>query len=163
MKIDDQDKAWVFSPGRLPVQDGWDTTIDSSLYLHSGSFVCPYGQGSSASYTFIGASGIVLNGYIWPDGRAFSVTLDGVVHNMDATSHWRDNSTIFFAAGNLDPGVLHKLTISDYNSDKANCTRVDEFGQPVLRYCCLGLDSLTLLQAAVTVKYVRRVLLADQF
>lgn len=135
-------------PGRLPVASGWDTATNPALYRNSETFRCPYGQGNSASYTFIGASGVIVNGVVSKDSRAFSVTLDGERHNMDATSSWRDNATVFLAKGNLDPTVYHKLVLANFNTDKPNCTHQDDSGTPVDRYCCFGFDSVVLLQAS---------------
>lgn len=162
--IDDQDSAWAIVPGRLPVAFGWDTSVEPGLYRNSGTFTCPYGGDgpNSISYTFTGASGVILKGYVWPDTHAFSVALDGQTFNMDATSSFFDNTTVLLAKGNLDPAALHKVSLINWNSDQPACTTKDGLGNAIVdaqgnsvdakgnaigRYCCVGLDSLVLLKA----------------
>ncbi|KZV82416.1 hypothetical protein EXIGLDRAFT_843766 [Exidia glandulosa HHB12029] len=143
--FDDQDAAWSLSPGRKPASpSGWDTATSSRLYQNTGTFICPYGEGGpSASYTFVGAGGVVLNGYVWRDSHAFSILLDGETHNVDATSLWLDGTAVLLAKGNLDPTATHTITIVNYNSDDPNCTKE----HPNV-FCCVGFDSLVLLQGA---------------
>ncbi|KZV91689.1 hypothetical protein EXIGLDRAFT_836904 [Exidia glandulosa HHB12029] len=146
--IDDQDDKWITFPGRVPTPYGWDTSTAPGLSANTKTFNCVYTTGSSATYTFKNAGGIVLRGAIDRDSHAFSVELDGERHNLDATSSWNDNSTVYFAKGNLDPGVIHKLVITNYNSDRGDCTSVSDLGQAIGRFCCTAFDSLTLLEAA---------------
>lgn len=151
--IDDQDSSWVLIPGRE--FQGWATSVDSKYYRNSMSFICPYGQGTSATYQFTGVSGIILQGKIWRDAHAFRVTFDGENFNMDATSAWGEGPAVFFAKGNLDPDAYHKLTIENYNSDEPKCPEMR--GVP---YCCMGFDSLVLLEPGVLITFVAAIVLS---
>lgn len=149
MVIDDLDTGWIYTPTRYPSIDGWFTKGNPNYYHQGASFECKYKSNYSASYTFDGAVGVLLHAIVWRDSRAFSILFDDEVYQMDATSHWMDNSTVYFAKGNLDPTVQHNLTLVNYSQDVPNCGTVDEFGAPVARFCCQGIDSLTLLTASI--------------
>ncbi|KZV90111.1 hypothetical protein EXIGLDRAFT_128480 [Exidia glandulosa HHB12029] len=147
--IDDLDHTWTFSPGRTAVDRGWRTDSEpSGLYHDSWTWNCVYAENITASYSFSGAGGVVLNAAVWRDSRAFTITFDGAVFKSDATSHWADNTTIFFAQGNLDPTRTYNLTLTNFNADVPDCHTKDEFGQPVNRFCCQAVDSITLLRAS---------------
>ncbi|KZV83415.1 hypothetical protein EXIGLDRAFT_314961 [Exidia glandulosa HHB12029] len=145
MVIDDLDPEWIYTPRRLPAVDGWFTGSNTNYYHQGASFECKYRPNYSASYTFDGAVGVLLHAIVWRDSRTFSILFDDEVYQMDATSHWTENSTVFFVKGNLDPTVRHNLTLVNCSQDVPNCGTVDEFGAPVARFCCQGIDSLTLL------------------
>lgn len=141
--IDDQDAGWNYSGGRVGTGGTWDTTAGATLFDKTGTFQCNYGQGSTAAYKFSGAGGLVLHGNVWRDAHSFSVSLDGTIINMDATSSWEDGRTVLFAQGGLDPAAVHTLTVLDYNAEDQTCTNGAD-GK--FRFCCLGIDSLLLLE-----------------
>lgn len=147
MMIDDLDKGWRFSPRSEPGAT-WDLHRGPSYFDNTLTFNCLYGPQYTATYTVTDSVGVVLNSALGWNDHAFSITFDNVVYNMDATSHWLDNNTIFFAKGNLNPTASYDLTIASYSSDVPNCQSVDEFGQPVSRFCCISIDSVRLLKAS---------------
>ncbi|KZV84213.1 hypothetical protein EXIGLDRAFT_776788 [Exidia glandulosa HHB12029] len=147
--IDDRDTDWVFLPGRLPVQGGWDIHGGTNFYNNSETYICVYSSESTAMYNFTGAGGVVLNGTIDVHAHALSIELDGEVYALDATSSWSDGSTVFFAKGNLDPSVDHTLVITNYNPNRADCTTISDLGQAIQRTCCTRIDALTLLKATL--------------
>ncbi|EJD39571.1 hypothetical protein AURDEDRAFT_116105 [Auricularia subglabra TFB-10046 SS5] len=141
--IDDQDLGWNLSGGRVATGGSWDTNAGATLFDNTGTFQCNYGKGSTASYKFSGAGGLVLYGNVWKDAHSFSVSLDDTTVNMDATSSWEDGRTVLFAQGGLDPAAVHTLTVFDYSSADDGCTN----GQGgTFRFCCVGIDSLLLLE-----------------
>ncbi|KZW02378.1 hypothetical protein EXIGLDRAFT_829273 [Exidia glandulosa HHB12029] len=147
--VDDQDSSWVFVPGRVPAEDGWDTTTNPVFDRNSATFICPYGPGGSASYNFTGAAGIIFKGYLWPDVHAFSIQLDDKTYNLDGSTSFFDNSTVFLAQGGLDPSAVHKISLMNYNSDQPDCITKDALGNTIGgdgRYCCVGFDSLVILK-----------------
>ncbi|KZV85053.1 hypothetical protein EXIGLDRAFT_775934 [Exidia glandulosa HHB12029] len=144
--IDDQDADWMLVPGRHPGST-WDTGRQPGYHDGTVTFNCLYSPFYTASYKFTGAVGVVLAGSIGKDDRAFSVAFDSKVYNMDATSRWEDNQTVYFATGNLDPLHTYQIAIASYNSDLPDCPSVGEPGGPVTRACCVGFDYLMLLKA----------------
>ncbi|KZV91446.1 hypothetical protein EXIGLDRAFT_769888 [Exidia glandulosa HHB12029] len=149
MIIDDLDKGWKFSPRSEP-RATWDLHRGPSYFDNTLTFNCLYGPQYTATYTVTDSVGVVLNSALGWNDHAFSITFDDVVYNMDTTSHWLDNNTIFFAKGNLNPTASYDLTIASYSSDVPNCQSIDEFGQPVNRLCCISIDSVTLLKASTS-------------
>lgn len=140
--LDDLDPGWKYSTKRPSPGTGWDTSVDSRYHSSTVTFICPYGQGATASYLFTGASGIVLQGSVWQNTHAFRISLDDHIINMDSTGSWYEGPTVFFAKGNLDPAANHRFVIENYSSVDPDC--------PTARggLCCTGFDSLVLLKSS---------------
>ncbi|KAH7096991.1 hypothetical protein BKA62DRAFT_833556 [Auriculariales sp. MPI-PUGE-AT-0066] len=138
--VDDHDPNWVFTPS---TGAPWDKGGKGpTLFDNTVTFQCNYGSDKAATYIFSGANGVVLKGNVWIDAHEFSIVLDGVTTNMDATSSWNDGSTVFYAKTGLDPAQSHTISLVDYNSDVGpNCFAKRN------RFCCTGLDVITLLKA----------------
>ncbi|KAH7096992.1 hypothetical protein BKA62DRAFT_643772 [Auriculariales sp. MPI-PUGE-AT-0066] len=138
--IDDHDASWVYTPVTGGV---WDKGAKGpTLFDNTATFNCLYATDKTATYIFSGASGVIMKGNVWADSHDFSVVLDGATTNMDATSSWLDGSTVLFAKAGLDPTQSHTISLVDYNSDVGPDCRAKYGG----RYCCAGLDAITLLK-----------------
>jgi len=139
--VDETDNGWTYSPnsGQLV----WDKSFKGpTLVGGTGAFQCNYGAERRAAYSFSGASGVILHGLVWQDSHEFSVLLDTETVNMDASSSWGDGTAVFFARTGLDPTQSHTIALVDYNSDVPDCRA--KYGG---RFCCTGLDAITLLRA----------------
>lgn len=135
--LDDRNPAIGYAPSTGAL--AWDHTgTGRTLYNTTLTFNCNYGATVLATYAFTGAGGVVLLGNVWQDSHAFSVTLDDATTNLDATSSWQDGQTVLFARGGLDPAVQHTVSLRDFSADDTTCNQG--------KYCCTGLDAITLLK-----------------
>ncbi|KAH7096995.1 hypothetical protein BKA62DRAFT_820104 [Auriculariales sp. MPI-PUGE-AT-0066] len=139
--IDDQAAEWVMVPGRGKQQ--WDNGVSDLAYDSSYSFTCQYRANSTATYTFQGASAVVLYGALDRDSHDYAVSLDGRISNLDASAAgWNIGNMPIFFESNLDPAKVHTITISNFNDQNPTCAGPKQYN---FRSCCAKLDSLKLI------------------
>jgi len=95
----------------------WLQDSDDSYYWNGGITYSPvYEESTVATYTFQGASAVVLRGLSMFNYGPYTVTLDNQTARFNALSvYWRHAQAILFFAGGLDPAQSH--TISPMNYD----------------------------------------------
>ncbi|KAH7107408.1 hypothetical protein BKA62DRAFT_764814 [Auriculariales sp. MPI-PUGE-AT-0066] len=134
--IDDRDAKWDY-------EGNWhaEPAGSSVAYQSSITYSCDWSADEGASYTFAGASAIILHGLLGPTSHQYTVELDGQKYTGEGVTSWAMQTTVpvFFIA-NLSNGV-HTITVRDYSAANANC--------PFGRFqCCIILDALELLGTA---------------
>ncbi|KAH7100813.1 hypothetical protein BKA62DRAFT_771293 [Auriculariales sp. MPI-PUGE-AT-0066] len=120
--IDDRDEDWNIL---RKSGSAWDESTGLGLYQGTASFTCIWTDDArgSATYTFKGASAVLLNS---AGSDSFTVILDGqtTVSNM-ASGNWLLNSNPMFFNTNLDPTQSHTITLMNYDAEDKRCGHQD--------------------------------------
>ncbi|EJU04830.1 hypothetical protein DACRYDRAFT_104701 [Dacryopinax primogenitus] len=107
--IGSSDSSWQWS-------GLWTTPTDQYMWDGQYQTSANYGPNNSVSYTFQGASALILRGLSTCVTGPYTVTLDNDVFRGNATDYWwRFSGNILYIAGGLDPTQSHTITLMNYD------------------------------------------------
>ncbi|KZO91543.1 hypothetical protein CALVIDRAFT_341385 [Calocera viscosa TUFC12733] len=118
--IDSDDGGWNWAGAWMPETD--------DAYMWNGRYraTAAYDPSTVASYTFQGASAIVLRGLSMFNYGPYTVTLDGNQSSAFNGSDlwWRHSGTVTYFASGLDPSQSHTIEIANYDANHPNPTPI---------------------------------------
>jgi len=109
----------------------WDPETDDT-YMWNGKYRsgANYDPSTVASYTFQGASAIVLRGLSMYNYGPYTINLDD---NQTAAfnaseQYWRHSETVLYFASGLDPAQSHTIKVINYDPNHPNPTSISPVG-----------------------------------
>ncbi|KZT57687.1 hypothetical protein CALCODRAFT_495930 [Calocera cornea HHB12733] len=122
--IDTTDPGWSWEG--IWVVETDDTYMWNGVYRSGGI----YSPSTVASYTFSGASAIILRGLSMFNYGPYTITLDGTETSGFNASDlwWRHSETVLYFASGLDPSVSHTVAVTNYDPNNPNPVPVGPAG-----------------------------------
>ncbi|KAH7100807.1 hypothetical protein BKA62DRAFT_830742 [Auriculariales sp. MPI-PUGE-AT-0066] len=142
--IDDRDSDWV----QGQPNSHWAFTYESGLEQGTGSFTCSFEENAagSASYTFKGASAVLMNS---GGSDSYTILFDGKTFISSlAASYFRLPTTPMFFQTGLDPSRSYTIVVMNYDPADLRCRHLDG-SLPDNELCCTCIDSIHLLGSKV--------------
>jgi len=135
--IDDSDSQWNY-------EGNWGWNGDDEMWNGNYHTTATYASNSSASYTFTGASAVILRGLSGCNSGPYTVELNDQTASFNASDlHWRHAQSVLYFAGGLNPNQAYTITLFNYDASAQNATPFEASGG------CSGLwaavDTLTLI------------------